>query len=80
VEGFGWVFLSGLILFPLAIFGAVSLVGVGLDWAVPDPPVRMAEEYGEIELAPGRVKVSATYAFENDTGGDAAARRLVVAR
>ena len=67
---FGWALLGGLTLIPLALFGVMSLVGVGLEWAVPDSPVRMAEEYVEIELAPGSVRVSATYAFLNDTGGD----------
>ncbi len=67
----GYVIAAGtVVLFSLAIFGAMSLVGVGLDWVIPDSPVRMAEEYVEIELAPGSVRVSATYAFENDTGGD----------
>ena len=70
MEGFGWALLGGMILIPLAIFGVMSLVGVGLEWAVPDSPVRMAEEYVEIELAPGSVRVSATYAFLNDTWGD----------
>jgi hypothetical protein len=70
VENFGWVFLGGLILVPLAIFGAMAIVGIGLEWAIPHSPVRLAEEYVEVELAPGRVRVSATYAFENDTGRD----------
>lgn len=71
MENFGWVFLGALILVPLAIFGAMAIVGIGLEWAIPNSPVRMAEEYVEIELAPGRVKVSATYAFRNDTRRDA---------
>ena len=70
VEGFGWALLAGLTLIPLAIFGAMSIVGVGLDAVVPDSPFRIAEEYVEIELAPGSVRVSAMYAFENDTGRD----------
>ena len=68
-----WVILGGVVvLIPLAIFGVMSLVGVGLDYAVPDSPLRMVEEYVEINLAPGRVRVSATYAFRNDTSRDEA--------
>jgi len=66
-----YAFIAGsIIISSLALFGVMSLVGVGLEKAIPDSPVRMAEEYVEIELAPGRVKVSATYAFRNDTGRD----------
>jgi len=70
MSGFGWALLAGLTIVPLAIYGAFSIVGFGLDSVIPDSPVRMAEEYVEIELAPGSVKVSATYAFQNETGGD----------
>lgn len=59
-----------VVIVSLAFLGVMSLVGVGLESVIPDSPVRMAEEYVEIELAPGSVKVSATYAFQNDTRGD----------
>jgi hypothetical protein len=66
-----YAFIAGsVVVGSLALFGVMSLVGVGLEKAIPDSPVRMAEEYVEIELAPGSAKVSATYAFENETWDD----------
>jgi len=61
---------ASVVVVSLAFLGVMSLVGVGLERVIPDSPVRMAEEYVEIELAPERVKVSATYAFRNDSGRD----------
>jgi hypothetical protein len=59
-----------VVILSLAFLGVMSLVGVGLESVIPDSPVRMAEEYVEVELAPGSVRVSATYAFQNETGSD----------
>jgi hypothetical protein len=70
MSSLGWALLAWLTIVPLAIFGAISILAVELNLAVPEAALRMAEEYVELELAPGTVRVSATYAFENDTGDD----------
>lgn len=66
LSGLGWAILVGSVALVLAITAAATLLGVGLDYVVPDAPFRLAEENVDIHLSAGRVRVSAEYVFQND--------------
>jgi hypothetical protein len=63
-----------LILLPILVvaffFGVSTLAAIGLDRAIPDPPVALAEEHVKINLAPDGVRVSAECVFQNNADKD----------
>jgi hypothetical protein len=62
----GWYFFGIIALGVAAFFGGTALIAIGLDRAVPDPAVALAEEHVKINLTPGGVRVSTECVFQND--------------
>lgn len=64
------IIIGGVVVVVLAFFGVSTLAAIGLDRAIPDPPVVLAEEHVKINLAPDGVNVSAECVFQNNADED----------
>jgi hypothetical protein len=70
LSGLGWAVLIGSVAFVLVFTAAGTVLGVGLDYVVPDAPFKLAEENVDIHLSAGQLSVSAEYVFQNDAEKD----------
>lgn len=70
LSGLGWAVLVGSVAIVLVLVAGATVLGVGLDYVIPDAPFKLAEENVNILLSAGRVRVSAEYVFQNDGDKD----------
>jgi hypothetical protein len=66
MEGFGWYLLVGSVAIVLVVVVVAAYAGYGFSFLIPDAPFKLAEESVDINISADRVRVSATYVFQND--------------
>jgi hypothetical protein len=66
-DGWGWSFGVGVTLaVVLVVVVVAAYAGYGISFLLPKAPFSLAEETVEIKLSADRVRVAATYVFQND--------------